>query len=115
MELQNIFKNLPDDEMEEIFETILTVNGIRVERIVSKGQATPPGHWYDQDWDEWILLLQGTAGLRFEADNHAISLEPGDYLFIPARVRHRVEWTDPKAKTIWLALHLRSEPHNTNR
>ena len=77
----------------------------RLERIVSAGQATPPGEWYDQDTHEWVALLTGGAGLRFEDEAEPRVLAPGDYLLIPAHRRHRVEWTDPEPPTVWLALH----------
>lgn len=90
---------------EEITEVILITESFRLERIVSTGQATPAGRWYDQETDEWVLLLTGEAGLRFENDFQAITMKPGDYLLIPAHRRHRVEWTAPDQPTIWLAMH----------
>ena len=78
---------------------------LRLERIVSIGHATPAGHWHDQDRDEWVLLLRGSAGLRFEGDAAAVTLRPGDHVLIPAHRRHRVEWTDAAEPTVWLALH----------
>jgi cupin 2 domain-containing protein len=76
-----------------------------LERIVSWGQATPSGEWYDQDTNEWVILLHGRAVLLFEGEPGRVALKPGDYVHIPARQRHRVEWTDPEKKTVWLALH----------
>jgi cupin 2 domain-containing protein len=90
---------------DEIFETLLETNHFQLERIVSTGQATPPGEWYDQDTQEWVILLTGSAGLLFEGEGEAHLLGPGDYVHIPAHQRHRVEWTDSKEKTLWLALH----------
>ena len=80
--------------------------GARVERIVSTGQATPPGEWYDQDGDEWVVLLSGAAGLLFEGEAAARPLEPGDWVLIPAHARHRVEWTAADEPTVWLAVHM---------
>jgi len=94
------------DQVEEIFETLLQRPGLKVERIISSGQATPPGEWYDQDWDEWVLLLSGSADLLIEGEPDARRLSPGDSLLLPAHCRHRVEWTDPNGQTVWLALHL---------
>ncbi|HEY6434435.1 MAG TPA: cupin domain-containing protein, partial [Acetobacteraceae bacterium] len=74
-------------------------------RIVSTGQASPPGFWYDQDWDEWVVLLAGSAGLQIEHEPAVRALHQGDYVAIPAHIRHRVEWTAPDQPTIWLAVH----------
>lgn len=78
---------------------------VRIERIVSRGQASPPGFWYDQDAAEWVIVLAGSAALLFEGETDPHRLAPGDYLHIPAHRRHRVEWTDPDQATIWLAVH----------
>ncbi len=93
----------------EVMEDILTTESFRLERIISTGQASPAGGWYDQETYEWVLLLAGEAGLRFENDPQVIIMKPGDYLLIPAHRRHRVEWTAPDQPTIWLALHYRSQ------
>ena len=77
---------------------------LRIERIVSRGHASPDGFWYDQESSEWVLLVAGAARLRFEGEE-PLHLKPGDYVHIPAHRRHRVEWTDPDAATIWLAIH----------
>ncbi|MGR9013618.1 MAG: cupin domain-containing protein [Gammaproteobacteria bacterium] len=102
----NIFKNIPDQLQEELFECIFKRDNMHIERIVSKGHITPPGQWYDQDGDEWVLLIQGQASLLYEQDNQRFDLIAGDYLLIPAHTRHRVEWTPPDITTIWLAVHL---------
>ncbi len=100
----NIFKDIPQNATEELFETLLQSPNIRIERIVSNEQATPHNEWYDQDEGEWILLLQGRAALRFEDETEVRVLERGDYLNIPAHVRHRVEWTSAEEPTVWLAV-----------
>jgi cupin 2 domain-containing protein len=102
----NIFHNLPDALPDELFETLAEAGNVRIERIVSHGQATPVGEWFDQGWDEWILLLAGSAGLLMEGDEGPRTLRPGDYLMIPAHCRHRVAWTDPGERTVWLAVHV---------
>ena len=89
-------------------EDILTTESFRLERIISTGQATPVGEWYDQDTNEWVLLLTGEAGLRFENDPQVIIMKPGDYILIPAHCRHRVEGTAPGQSSVWLALHYQS-------
>lgn len=103
--VDNIFHDLPPvNAAGEAFQTLLRTPGVRVERIVSRGHRSPDGFWYDQDMDEWVLLLSGAATLRFEGED-PIDLKPGTYLHIPAHRRHRVEWTDPAQPTIWLAIH----------
>lgn len=106
VKVANLLRDLPPAGADEQFETLLTRNGVRVERIVSNGQATPLNEWYDQGWDEWVLLLAGSAGLLVEGEAVPRVLSPGDCLLLPARCRHRVEWTDPAARTVWLAVHL---------
>ncbi len=92
----------------EVFKTILETPSFKLEKILSSGQATPPGEWYDQDVNEWFVLLRGSAGLLFEGETTVRVLLPGDHLLIPAHRRHRVEWTDSTTKTVWLALHYRT-------
>lgn len=89
----------------ETFTELLASGGARVERIASLAQADPPGRWYDQAGDEFVLLLAGAARLGF-ADGSERALAPGDWAVIPARCRHRVAWTDPARETLWLAVHL---------
>jgi len=73
-------------------------------RIVSKGQSSPEGFWYDQDENEWLILLRGSAGLLFEGNDNIIELKPGDYINISANRKHRVEWTDGTTETVWIAV-----------
>lgn len=105
MDVKNIFSGMPEQVSEEIFKTIIKTNHIRIERIISSGQSTNKDKWYDQDKNEWVLVLKGSAGLIFEGSNEEIILKPGDYVDIPAHQKHRVEWTDPEGETIWLAVH----------
>lgn len=102
--IKNILADLPDSA-DEIFETLLAQPGIRIERIISSGQATPHGEWYDQAEDEWVLLVCGSAGLLIEGEPSPRRLGAGDFLLLPAGCRHRVEWTDPEVKSVWLAVH----------
>jgi cupin 2 domain-containing protein len=90
---------------EEILETIIQTHKFKIERIISRGQATTEGEWYDQDKNEWVLVLKGNAGLLFESNNETVVMKTGDYINIPAHQKHRVEWTDPEEETIWLAIH----------
>ena len=102
----NIFADIPARLPEELFECIIKRDNIFIERIVSNGHVSPAGQWYDQTGDEWVILLQGQATLLFEKNQQLVKLAPGDYLFIPAHTRHRVEWTQPDFNTVWLAVHL---------
>ncbi|HEX3971472.1 MAG TPA: cupin domain-containing protein [Stellaceae bacterium] len=101
----NLFADIPAAVSAEQFADLLAAPGLRLERIVSLGQATPPGEWLDQDRAEWVILLRGAARLLLEGEASARDLKPGDYVTIPARGRHRVEWTTPDEPTVWLALH----------
>ncbi len=102
----NIFEGLPEMSAEEEFTGLLRRPGVRIERIVSTGQASQPGFWYDQPHDEWVILLKGAAGLAIEGEAER-RLNPGDYVFLPARKRHRVTFTAADKPTIWLAVHIR--------
>jgi cupin 2 domain-containing protein len=101
----NVFANLPPSQSEEVFQEMIQGERFRLERIISFGQATAVGQWYDQEQHEWVVLLSGAAGLRFEGEEGLRVLHPGDFANIPAHTRHRVEWTDEKQNTVWLALH----------
>jgi cupin 2 domain-containing protein len=103
--MNNLFKHIKQDSNSEVFEILLQTDSLKLERIVSTGQATPPGQWFDQDSDEWVVLLSGSAGLLFDGEREVRVLKPGDYLLVPAHARHRVEWTETGTETVWLALH----------
>ena len=100
----NLFAEIPAALEHELFDTLLDAESVRIERIVSHGQASPPGVWSDQDRHEWVVLLRGAARLQFEGAE-AVALHPGDSINIPAHTRHRVEWTTPEEPTVWLAVH----------
>lgn len=97
-----LFQDLPPAGADEIFTSLFSNPALRVERIVSDGQASPPGFWYEQPEDEWVVLLQGGACLGF-ADGTRLTLAPGDWIALPAGARHRIESTQPR--TVWLAVH----------
>jgi cupin 2 domain-containing protein len=101
--MANLFEALSPDPKAEQFLELLSRPGLKIERIVSSGQASPPGFWYDQPHAEWVLLLQGEAALAFEDETAPRLLRAGDYLDIAPHRRHRVESTAPL--TLWLALH----------
>jgi cupin 2 domain-containing protein len=102
--MTNIF-DLPQASISgEIFERLASGDRILIERIISTGQTTPHGQWYDQNTDEWVILLQGEAELSF-ADGSRQRLRAGDYLLIPGHQKHRVESTSTEPACIWLAVH----------
>lgn len=103
---ENLFANLPPSNTPgEQLSRLLVQPGLRIERIVSNGQSSPPGFWYDQSDAEWVLLLQGEASLRFEDETRPRKLKTGDYVAIAAHRRHRVDSTAADRTTIWLAIH----------
>jgi len=104
--MESIFADLPrSTAADEQISELLSRRGLRIERIVSTGQCSPPGFWYDQPDAEWVLLLRGAARLRFADETEARALRPGDFVDIAPRRRHRVDWTDPEQPTVWLAIH----------
>jgi cupin 2 domain-containing protein len=106
---RNILTDLPVALPDEVCETLAESGTVRIERIVSNGQVTPEGEWYDQERDEWVLLLAGSAYLLFDDGQPPRRLVAGDYVLIPAGFRHRVTWTHPAVKTVWLAVHFSAE------
>lgn len=103
--MANLFELPSSLPNREVFETLLQHPNCLIERIISTGQATPAEEWYNQDQDEWVILLQGQAELSY-ADGSRVTLNPGDYLLIPAHQKHRVEATSSTPPCIWLAIHL---------
>jgi len=98
----NLFADVaPRDE--ESVESLIRASGARIERILSRGHASPEGFWYDQEEDEWVVLLRGRARLQIEG-RAPLELAPGDWVWLPAHRRHRVDWTDPDVDTVWLAV-----------
>ena len=100
--MPNLYSDLPGALPNELTETLVRAKHIRIERIVSQGHASPAGFWYDQEESEFVLLVQGAARLRFEEE--VVELKPGDWIEIAAHRKHRVEWTTPEEKTVWLAV-----------
>ena len=126
----SLYAGIPAHLPEELCEILASAGSMRIERIVtppihaarpsglpaagaippsceivSRGHTSPAGFWYDQAQDEFVLVVQGRAGVRFEGEDEVVVLEAGEYLNIPARLRHRVEWTDLEGDTVWLAVH----------
>ena len=102
-----LLENLPDTSGGESFEDLLSGSGTwRLERIVSRG--TVSADWYDQAWDEWVILLQGEAVIEVELASGGrsdVRLAAGDSVLLPAHLRHRVTHTSAKPDAVWLALH----------
>jgi cupin 2 domain-containing protein len=94
---------------DEVADLLVERRGLRIERIVSTGQATPKGQWYDQETDEFVLVMAGAARLRIEGEHRDRKLAQGDWLLLPAHCRHRVAWTLSDPPTIWLAVHFSSD------
>lgn len=103
--MRNLLRDVPEELPEELVQTLLSGTAFRVERIVSRGHASPAGFWYDQPEHEWVLLVSGAARVRFDGDAEPVEMKPGDCMHIPARQRHRVEWTAPGVDTVWLVIH----------
>jgi cupin 2 domain-containing protein len=101
----NIFADVPSNLPAEQITSLLNTPHARIERIVSHGHASPPGFWYDQGKDEWVIVLDGAAEILFESEARPRALKRGDYVHIPAHVRHRVTSTDAARPTVWLAVH----------
>ena len=101
----NLFHEIPATLQSELSEVVLAAANVRIERIVSRGHASPENFWYDQEQAEWVVVLEGAARLRFDGDPQPIEMRPGDFLNIPAHRKHRVEWTTPDEPTVWLAVH----------
>lgn len=98
----NLLASIPASLPQELTETLVRAKNLRIERIVSYGHASPLDFWYDENENEWVLLIQGASRLRFEDEE--VEMKAGDWIDIPAHRKHRVEWTTPDGPTIWLAV-----------
>ena len=102
--MKNLLKNIPKQLPTEHFETLVQTDNIHIQRIISKGHTSPKEGWYDQEQNEWVLVLKGAARLEFE-DGSEVSMGQGDSLEIPAHVKHKVVWTDGEGETVWVVAH----------
>ncbi len=102
--MNNLFANISTGLPEELAEVLAESKSIRIERIVSHCHASPKGFWYDQDENEWVVVLKGMAKLLFEGDDEPVEMSPGDFVNITAHRKHRVDWTTPVEPTVWLAV-----------
>ncbi|MBM7457112.1 cupin 2 domain-containing protein [Oceanisphaera litoralis] len=108
--MKNMFENIPSDLSNEQFLDLLNTPNVRIERIVSRGHTSPETGWYDQDQDEWVMVLEGSGTLTFE-DGRIVTLNEGDFIHISAHDRHKVSHTRPDDVTVWLAVFFRSPAH----
>lgn len=100
MNLFDLPNPLPEgEEFTELFHS----KDLRIERIVSSGQITPAGQWYDQDEDEWVVLIRGEAVLEYE-NGEKLRMSAGDHVLLPAYCRHRVAYTSARPPCIWIAV-----------
>jgi len=104
MTANNLFENIPEPLQQECFDILVQSEHVTIERIVSKGHASPESGWYEQSRHEWVIVLQGAATILYENGDQT-HLQAGDHLNIPALCKHRVLWTDPDCNTVWLAVH----------
>lgn len=102
MQSKNIFCDIPRELKDEFFEELASNKDVKIERIVSYGHTSPKNGWYDQEQNEWVIVLKGKAVIAFEDKD--IRLKSGDYVNIPAHTKHKVSWTLPNSETIWLAV-----------
>lgn len=104
IKLSNIFESIPARLDQEFFDVLAEKDNVRIERIISKGHTSPTIGWYDQQQDEWVIVLKGAAIIEF-ADGQAVRLGVGSHLNIPAHTKHKVKWTQADIETVWLAIH----------
>lgn len=105
----NLFQNIPEELNQELVEKLIEQDSFRLERIVSRGQISPPDFWYDQNEHEWVVILAGKAQLQIDGLEQPVTLNPGDTYNLPAHTKHRVAWTAPNQDTIWLTVFWKSE------
>ncbi len=102
--MNNLFDDIPDTVLEELSDTLVETPSVRIERIVSFNHASSEDFWYEQEQNEWVVILQGRAKILFAGEKFPLEMGLGDFVNIPAHQRHRVEWTTPDGPTIWLAV-----------
>lgn len=93
--------NIPETSSNEIFQALAVNKNIKIERIISYGQTSPEGFWYDQKEDEFVLVLKGSAKIEYD-DGRIFTLKESSSMYIPSGQKHRVIYTEDP--TVWLAL-----------
>lgn len=104
----NLFEDVEGASQGEVFDSLVESGRLKIERIVSRGHTSPQSGWYDQEQNEWVVVLRGEAVIAFP-DKPSLTLGEGDYLSIKAHEKHRVQWTDPERDTVWLAVHYQDQ------
>ena len=107
--ISNLLASIPASGDREFTSSLVSGRHVRLKRIISFGQASPDGFWYDQTEAEWVAVLAGRARLAIDGRSDEVALGPGDAIFLPAHCRHRILWTDPNQPTVWLALFIDAE------
>jgi len=102
---RSLLEKVPQALPDELIEVLCSSGSVKIERIVSRGHSSPKEFWYNQETNEFVLVVQGRAGLLIDGEDDVVILEKGDYVNIGAHVKHRVAWTDPEEDTVWLAVH----------
>jgi len=105
MNMGSILEGIPIEIPEELIDTICSTDNVKIKRIISRGHTSHRGFWYDQEQNEFVLVIRGSAGLKLESEDKIVVMKTGDYLNIGAHVKHRVEWTDSTCETVWLAVY----------
>ena len=103
MKLNNIFAEIPGDLDNELMQVLQQSDNIKIQRIVSKGQVSPESGWYDQQQNEWVIVIKGEAIITFEQTE--VAMHAGSYINIPAHTKHKVSWTHADLETIWLVVY----------
>ncbi len=101
---KNLFESIPEQISDEVFDLLIDNDAVKIERIISKGHTSPESGWYDQECNEWVIVLKGEARILIENEGEQY-LVPGSYINIPAHQKHKVTWTKAGTETIWLAIH----------
>jgi len=96
--VQNLYLKEEPSENSELFSTLFQNGSLKIESI--RSWLKDPGEYYNQEQDEWVLLLSGEA--KLEIDNQTFDLQSGDYCFIPKHTSHRVLSTSKNA--LWLGV-----------
>ncbi|HEY2826151.1 MAG TPA: phosphoribosylaminoimidazole carboxylase [Pirellulales bacterium] len=104
LEITNLLAEIPANLPEELVQTLVRAPGVQIVRVVSQGHASPEGFWYDQEENEFVVLMAGAARLVFEDQAEPVEMAPGSCVKIAAHRRHRVDWTDPQQPTVWLGI-----------